>query len=378
MNKKLIPVKLILILLVSVTSLFAQASRLEFIREQFLRPSIHFKTWSFDEESGFDRFTEVAFPVTYSLPVNARLGLDVVALPFLSSLNPVDGESFTLNNITDTILRASYILGEDLALLTIGVGIPSGKSELDEEELRIAGIAANRPLNNPVTNFGTGVNLNFALAIAQEVGPWVLGAGFGYSLRGKYDVLVGTQEVSVEPGNEFNITFGVDRDFEMANGNAKFTADIVYTNYSEDELEGVPFFEAGDKLVVQGRFLFPFARFDPVIISVLNRWRLDNESINSALIDNGNEFEVGATIFHPFGNRFSLKYLINSIIYSDTVDDTEGAFVIGVGGGFLYRLSDYISIDPTFRFFKGSINTGQGSDISMTGFEFSGGLSLRF
>jgi len=320
----------------------------------------------------------ITFPLAYSLPVGERFSFEAATAPFLSSLASAAGSRFTLNNVTDSMIRASCRIGDNRALFTFGVGIPNGKTKLNDDELNIAGIAANRPLDNPVTSFGAGLNANFGLALAQEFGAWVFGAGLGYSLRGKYEALIGAQEIRVQPGNEFNVTLGIDRDFEWPKGKAKFTADFIYTNYAEDDLAGQPFFEAGDKFLAQGRFLFPIAIFNPAIISAQNRWRLDNKSANAALLDNGNELEISAALFHPLSERFRLKYLLEAQIYSDTVDQTEGAVVFGAGAGLLYSLSAKTAIDPAVKFFKGRINTGPGSNIGITGWEFSGGLALRF
>ena len=372
-----------IIALITYQMAFAQVSDLEFIREQHLRAGMHFKTWGFEKESGLDRFTEFAFPVTYSLPVNRRLSIDFVTSPFFSTLSPIAGNSESFNSLSDSYIRTSYILGDNLAIINFGASLPSGKTKLDAEELEIAGIAANRPLDNPVSNLGTGVNLNFGLAIAQKLGPWVLGIGAGYAYRGEFDVIdiEADTTASIEPGDEFNLTLGIDRDFELQNGKAKLIADLVYTTYRKDDLANLsrsPVFEAGDKIVAQARFLFPLAAFKPVMLTLRNRWRLNNKSNNAALIDNGNELELGVNLFHPVTERLQFKYLLDSKFYSNTVNDSEGAVVFGIGLGVDYGFSQHVAIDPSIKFSKGKINTGPGTDVGIAGLEFSIGLAFTF
>jgi hypothetical protein len=344
-----------LILMAAVfSSASAQVSQMEFIRTQTLRPVMHLKTWSFENAAGLNTFREFAFPIAYSFPYNDRLSFDLITSPFLSGMNLADDSDLTFNNITDTFVRGSYILGDNLAMVTVGAGIPSGKADLTTDELSIAGVAASRPLDNPVTNFGMGLNLNFGIALAQEFGAWVMGLGFGYSTRGQYKVSISNNELEIDPGDEFNVTIGFDRQFETAKGDGKFLADLIYTNYSEDQLEGLPFFEAGDKFLVNARLYYPFAMFSPVILSVTNRIRLDNKSTNAALLDNGNEFEFKTIFVHPRSEKFSLNYIFESTIYSNTITDTEGAVILGLGCGAV-----------------------PGSTIDVTGLEFSGGLSIR-
>jgi hypothetical protein len=220
---------------------------------------VHYKTWQFGDNAGLERFTQFAFPISYSLPVGERLAFDVITSPFLSRMQSIDGASLKYDNLTDTFIRSSYILGDNFALLTLGAGLPSGNTDLSEEELVLSGLSASRPLENPVTNFGTGLNLSLGVAVARELGSWILGFGAGYSLRGKYQARFIQQEYEIEPGDEFNLTLGIDRSFDMAGENAKFIADFIYSNYTEDQLEGLPFFEAGDKFLLRVQMIAPIA-----------------------------------------------------------------------------------------------------------------------
>jgi opacity protein-like surface antigen len=60
------------------------------------------------------------------------------------------------------------------------------------------------------------------------------------------------------------------------------------------------------------------------------------------------------------------------------VNDSEGAVVFGIGLGLNYGFSQHVAIDPAIKFSKGKINTGPGTDVGITGLEFSGGLAFTF
>lgn len=377
MKRRLVCFGILLLALGQAIPVLAQTDRSQFIRHQTLKPGIHFKTWSFSESSGLDSFTEFALPVVYSHPINERLAIDVITAPFISSVKQTGGETVDLTGLTDTFVRGSYLIGDNLALLTVGLSLPSGKTDLDARELQLAGLAANRPLDNPVTNFGTGLNLNVGLATAQQWGEWVVGLGVGYASRGEYETSTLAEPVDISPGNEINLTFGVEREFEGSNGNSKLLADFIYTNYGEDDFAGRQPYEAGDKFLLRGQYLFPLAVFDPVILALTNRFRLDNETSNPALADNGNEFELRATFIQPRSETFNLKYILHAKLYSDTENEAEGALIYGIGGGITLRVTDTISIDPTLIFSTGSINAGPDSEIDVTGIEFSGGVLVR-
>lgn len=369
---------LTMMVLVLSTSCFAQTHQTEFIRNQLFQPRAHFKTWGFSDANGLERFTEMAFPVSYLMQLNSRLAFQATTAPFMSSMNYQSGEKLDFSNVTDTYVQASYVLLNNLALLTVGGVFPSGETNLDKQELRLAGIAANRPLSNPVTHFGSGTNVNVGLALARNWGQWVFGAGFGYSWKGKYDAMLDTTSTSVKPGNEMNLTVGVERSFQVKRGEVKFTADFIFTKYGEDFLNDLAVYEAGDKILVNARLSFPVAIWKPVVLSATNRWRMDNRSTNTALLDNGNEAEFRATFFQPTSDRVSLRYLVDVTIYGNTVKKSQGASILGLGAGFNWRLSRRVLLDPTLIYYRGHINAGPKQEIGITGWEASGGFSFRF
>lgn len=382
MKQRYFYVTLTLLLCSLVGILPAQINQLEFIRSQHFRPTFHIKSWTFDDTEALDRFTEFTIPVSYSLPLGTRLGLDVATAPFIGIKELPNGKTDEFHNVTDTFVRASFIVGDNLALLTFGVGIPSGETELTADEMTIAGLASNRPLNNPVTNFGTGFSYHFGLALAQELGTWVLGAGVGFSLRQKYDANLSGQDFEIAPGNEFNLTVGVEREFEMAGGRAKVLADFIYTNYGEDEINDAPFFEAGDKFLLRGQLLAPLGFLNPVILSAIYRWRSDNRidetTMDASLISNGSEVELRAAFIQPLGGSFSLKYVAQAQLYGDNDLGFEGATIYGFGGGFVLNFSNRVSFDPTFIYSKGSIDVNPQTEVDVTGLELRGGLAFRF
>lgn len=372
--KRKVTALLIMVLILGLhQQTLAQYNQPEFIRSQYFRLGFHGKYWELKDNGGSNlKFLEVALPVVYSLPLGSRLALDVVTSPFGTVLKPPVGEKLDFTSVSDTYVRGSYIIGENRALLTFGVGIPSGKAELSSEELALAGIAASRPLANPVTNFGTGLNVNIGLAIAREISSWVFGVGVGYSRRGEYTL--NSQGAKIDPGDEFNITVGVDREL----GPAKFIADVIYTNYSKDESEVLDPFEAGDKLLYTGRLILPAGFLNPLVLSASYRQRLDNKTGNTLLTENGNELELRATGVAPIGSSFGLKFIYLARIYSETEQGTDGANIQGFGGGIILKLSRHFTFDPTLIYSTGSINTGPNSELDVTGIELTGGFAFRF
>ncbi len=372
----------------------AQVNQMDFFRSTTLRPGFHIKFWDFEEGAPFDRYIVGSAPVTYSMALSSRLSVDFVSSYFGTALEPVTGKAFEYYNMADTYGRASLILGDNLALLTLGASIPTGETEFEGNDVALAGIAANRALNNPVSSFGSGQNFSVGLAFARPLGDWVLGFGAGYSLRGEFDVLTqagsgAASSSTFNPGEEFNLTIGAEREFDFMNNDAKFSVDVIYTNYSEDDIPddflGTPFlYESGDKIVLSGQVILPLGLFDPLILSAVNRIRLDNSidsgnAVGDALLEeNGGEFEFRATGITSLGKALGLRYAYRAQIYGDNGSDSEGANIHGFGGGFIMKLSRHFTFDPMFMYYTGSVNTGKDTDISLTGMELTGGFTFRF
>jgi len=372
----------------------AQISQSEFIRHQYLKPAVHFKSWDFGEGAGIDKFIELAAPITYSTAISPRIGVDVTTTYFITAFNSIPSlsdlseDDLAYWHLTDTFVRGSLLLGDNLALLTVGVGIPTGEATLSGKDLAFAGIAANRPLDNPVSSFGSGSSVNVGLAMAHELQDWVVGIGLGYSKRSDYDATFfdasGTvQSGSIDPGDELNVTIGAEREFEFAGNTGKFISDLIYTNYSKDEFGGFSTFEAGDKIVARAQMRIPLAIFNPIVLSVIHRWRLDNTSTNAALIENGNELDFRATAFLPVGGALALKSVVQTQLYYSTPNESEDATIYGIGGGFVLNLSKHFSFDPTVVYHTGTINSRPNplaavKEIDVTGIEVFGGFAFKF
>src|SRR3990172_13316866 len=124
----------------------AQVNQFDFIRGTSIRPGFHVKYWDYEEGGPYDRFVEAAFPSPYSMALGSRLSLDFVTSPFITALEEKSGKASDYSNMSGSYARASLILGDNFALATFGASIPSGETELKDDEPVLANIAANRPL----------------------------------------------------------------------------------------------------------------------------------------------------------------------------------------------------------------------------------------
>src|SRR4051812_10909519 len=87
--------------------------------------------------------TQFAFPIAVAVPLFNRLSLDIATAYAKVSY---DSASFTgkIDGLTDTQLRASYALGTDNVVLTMGLNLPTGQETVDfQTQGAAAGLIGN-------------------------------------------------------------------------------------------------------------------------------------------------------------------------------------------------------------------------------------------
>ena len=361
------------LLVMMAGSAFTQIPRYEMPRRTLVRVGYLYKSWHFGNVESFSNYAQTSLPLSIHYRYGRRLSFNLGGSLYKSALRREESDSFT--DVSDVMLRVSYILGDNAAILTFGTGIPTGRSRLKSDELIHAGLAANRPLGYPITLFGSGWGLMGSIAHVREIGSWIIGAGLGFYFRDKYRI---NDRDEIDPGEELNISFGVDRSFFIGLRRIKLTTTLIYSNYTEDRLGGEPFYEAGDKIVAQGGLLMPLGPFDPMVIFAQSRIRLDNKLTNAELIDNGNEFEFGTRLYQRIANGLKFKYQLITRIYGNTAAGASGARIVEVGLGSVLKISADRSIDPTFAILLGELDAGSGERVGLVGVTISGGITFGY
>jgi hypothetical protein len=270
--------------------------RTRFFRDLALGGGLHFQRWNGEGELSI---REISLPLSFVCPVTRRLSLDVTAGSGVANLER--GTSRSLGGLTDTQLRASFVLGDEVALLTVGLSLPTGQAELDPGEQQVSNYLAQNALGFRTPHFGQGLNANVGLAAARKLGESVAGIGIGYLLKGEFSPWKGGAEY--RPGDELSLTVGLDR--QILNGDGRVSLDVVYTRYGKDEVGGVETFQSGDKLLLQVLGLCKAKGLDWQIYLV-ERGRGKNTNYwggGQAAYSNGNQFEARLVALRPPAGR---------------------------------------------------------------------------
>jgi len=360
--------------LASVVPIAAQEQHTRFFRDITLGSGAHFQRWSGEGDLSI---REVSIPLVFIFPVSKKLSLDVVTGSGFASLDR--GASSSLNGLTDTKIRGSYIVGEELALITAGVSTPTGKTELDSDEQSVSRFLSQNALRFRTPNFGQGLDINLGIATARKVGESVVGLGVGYLIKGEFTPNDGGTKYT--PGSELSVTAGIDR--KVMDGDGKVTLDAVVTVYSEDERAGARAFQSGTKVLLQGIGAFRSSGLDWRIYAI-ERIKAQSTSYSATGetdLDNGNQLEAGVSVLTRRSSTVNWRGLADIKLYTAGDAFARGggvrkageAKIFAVGPGLRYRLSPGGVLDLNVQYATGSIDGD-----SVKGIDINGSIWIRF
>ena len=343
----------------------AEEVRTRFWRDVVVGSELHFQLWSGESDL---EVREFSIPFVFVVPLGRRLSLDLVTGSGLATLD--QDESSDLKGLTDTKIRASCILGDELLLLTAGVSTPTGKTELDEEEQEVSNFLSQDGLDFRTSTFGQGLDLNVGLALAYKLGETVFGLGAGYLRKGEY--LPQDGEPEYQPGDELSLTAGLDR--EVMDSRVQLTLDATYTRYGGDRQEGERVFQSGNKVLVQALGRFRAGIDWQIHLS----GRIKGRSTSYTLAEeeteytNGNQFEGGLAAMVGGVGPLRLRGVADLKFYEDNEFDRGEVTIWGVGPGFRLRLAPGTFVDLNARYSRGHIDAAD-----VTGIDLSGGVWIK-
>jgi hypothetical protein len=196
--------------------------------------------------------SELAVPLWTFVPITQALSIDVGTAYASSHVRPAGGPVSTISGLTDTQLRASYVIGIDAVVLTVGLNLPTGQSTAKVDQLEAATLIGSDFLAFPVTSMGTGFGFTGGAAFARSVGAWNLGLGGSMRRSSAYDPFeiddTGTRFRYV-PGNEYRGRLGADRRV----GDGRVSLGLTYSTFGHDLVDSAVY-NSGDRWIAQGTY----------------------------------------------------------------------------------------------------------------------------
>jgi hypothetical protein len=345
----------------------AQVQTSHLLQPRSLHAGVIFQHWQ--TEGRGEELQEIVLPMVFNYTPNERYSISILNTPARAAYSTTNRSS-RLTGFSDTKISAAIVLGEERALLNIGVNLPSGKAQLDPQaELPVAEKITNHALAMPMNYFGGGWDAGAGIAVAGDMGKWVIGGAASGVYKGEYVPVAGVG--TYRPGAEISLSLGVDRAIGERD---RIFGDVGYTWYDEDKLNGQKVFQA------DGRFTASLAGIfapDPWQISVLLRNQFKRRSpfalSNTLSISYGNEFEIAAEFARGYGRGQAWLIVTNFVQHSANEIGLGDATIGSLGPGWRGRISAPLQLETLARFAFGEMN-----DNSIWGIEANVGIVLEF
>jgi len=328
-----------------------------------IRTSFISQTWSIED---IDRsISEMTFPVEIIYPIRDNFNIQINHSPAVSNFGDT-----SLAGLSDTWIRSGFRFSNDRALFSVGLGIPTGKSELTLFESDLSSILSVNAFKFQLPVFGQGFTASAGLMYAYPINEKLtIGGGANFVLRNKYKINVasGNQLIASQynPGEQIGINIGCDF---LIIPNLRSNFDFIFSYYTTDKLTNsndTTKFQSGPKYSFRGglQYQVPYGYF---WLTAFYRAKAKNETWdNQALVmiaedKNSNitlrEFELGAVI--TLSNVFSL--LPGFEIRSYKENDFKKGQVDLYGGciGYEFQMLENLTISMGAKLFFGQGELG--------------------
>ena len=329
--------------------------------------SYHF---SQPDHTGMHSITLVTLPFAGRVPLGHIAALDVSGAYAHGSVDRADGSTATLQGVTDTQVRLSLRLREDLATITAVALLPTGKEKLSGDEAEVAGVVAADLLPFHISNWGSGGGAGIATAVAHSFGGFGMGASASYMVGRRYD-LTNAPTVAYRPGNQLRARIALDAATGLT---GKASLQLTYLHSSDDQVDGANLFRSGDRFQAMGSYAFAAgARSSGIAyIGTLHRSRgtfmlatpLDAPAQNLYLAGGGFRLPVGASVLLPSADLRVLRRADG--LDQGTLGSVGATAEFRPGGGRVVLL-------PGLRARLGRVLASAGTSSGFTGFEVSFG-----
>ena len=324
-----------------------------------------YRSISFGTGLGTKKVEEFAVPIGLTMPFGSRFSLDAGTYGFSAQRTDGAGAKTSISGVTDLLIRGTFQLKPDVAVLTVAVNVPTGH-KLSGSDLGVAGAVATDLIAFPVSNFGSGLNVTTGLALAAPVGGWALGIAGSYRYSSRYQL----DALTIRPGGEVRVRVGADRIV----GQGRVSLGLTYSTFANDEIGGFSQ-SPGSRLIPQASWSVPMGRNSSLALYAWDAYRKGQIAPDSGNRTQ-NTLSMGAVASLRTGRRNTFRPQVEVRSGSGGIDqpNSNAGWILGLIARYQIVASDRLSLVPGVRFDTGS-KKESGGNVSITG--LSANLTMR-
>lgn len=326
-----------------------------------------FQQWSIEEMD--DPIQQTVVPIVCFYPLTPNWYLNVSNSPAYAAF----GNS-SLSGISDTWIRTTYITPNEKFMLNLGIGAPTGKAQLSNNEYVMLMSLSENAFRFRLPSYGQGLNVKVGGGMAIPLqGKSVLGLGVNYIYKDAYNFLNGL-DIEYNPGDEINIVTGIS---VPVGKQGKWSTDIIYSIYNKDKFSGddLPEIDAGDKILVNTSLAYKLkAGFFYAAIRFRQRGNNDLYIPLQPVVSKktiGDQIETDGLYQFSQWKQGGLSFIWDGRFYSDNEDGYGKATIYGFGLALQHMLTPMVQGKFQMKYLQGSI-----SEINVTGIDVLAGVKI--
>ena len=306
--------------------------------------------------------SQLGVPFAVIIPFSDRFNIDISS-SYANSQVKVPGQATsTISGLTDAQVRGNLTVGDNAAVFTLGVNLPTGQYKVPDGQQAAAGQIGNDFLIYPVTSMGNGLAATGGIGFAQSLGTWNLGVGASFRYSTAFDAYqVQTSVLRFTPGNEARIRVGLDRPV----GDGSFNVSVTYSKFGKDQADSTSF-ATGDRALAQSALAVPMGSGRDLLLSAWDLYRGVGQQLgaSSPWENVGN---AGVAIGFQMGDLY-VQPNIEERIWN--VDGNKAGLLTNAGVRLRFALGG-LSVNPSATYSFGSLYTVGQPATDLTGFKAS-------
>jgi hypothetical protein len=306
--------------------------------------------------------SQLGVPFAVIVPFSDRFNIDISSSYANSQVKVPGTATSAITGFTDAQVRGNLTLGDNAAVLTLGVNLPSGQYKVPDGQQTAAGQIGNDFLIYPVTSMGNGLAATGGIGFAQSLGTWNLGIGASFRYSTAFDAYqVQTSVLRFTPGNEARIRVGLDRPV----GDGSFNVSVTYSKFGKDQADSTSF-ATGDRALAQSALAVPMGSGRDLLLSAWDLYRGTGQQLgaSSPWENVGN---AGVAIGFQMGDLY-VQPNIEERIWN--VDGNRAGLLTNAGVRLRFALAG-LSVNPSVTYSFGSLYTIGQPATDVTGFKAS-------
>ena len=212
--------------------------------------------------------SQLGVPFAVIVPFSDRFNIDISSSYANSQVKVPGAATSSITGLTDAQVRGNLTLGDNAAVITIGVDLPSGQYKVPDGQQAAAGGIGNDFLIYPVTSMGNGLAATGGVGFAQAIGDWNLGVGASWYSSAFDAYLVQQTVLRFTPGNEARLRVGLDRPV----GDGSFNVSVTYSKFGKDQANEQAI-TTGDRALTQAAYAIPIGNGRDLLLSAWDLYR---------------------------------------------------------------------------------------------------------